>query len=118
MNTSTQETLQSLKADAKRLALLYFEASKYTVAEKSVMLFGALACAVIMLVLGVGVLVFITMSLISLLSEVVPLPLAYLIMALVLVLLALAVYLLRVPLIYNHMARFVSRLFLDPPTHS
>lgn len=118
MNTDTKETLQSLKEEAKHLGKLYLDIAKYTMAEKATMLFSAMGISVVLLALAMGVLVFLTMALVHLLATFLPIAVVYLIMALLLVIIIALIYMMRTPLIHNTVARFVSRLFLDPPSNS
>lgn len=118
MNPESETNTAGWQGDLKRVASLYLEAAKFTAAEKVTILLAALLLWLIILVLGVGVLVLCTLCLIHLLGAVMPLWASYLIMAALFVALIGSIYLARVPLIIDPMARFVSRLFLNPPKNT
>ena len=117
MDSETKQNIQALKTEAKRLGSLYVEVAKLTAAEKATMLMSAIALGIIILALAMGVLVFFTMSLVHTLGSFMPISAVYLLMGLIFILLIALIYSLRTPLIYNPVARFMSRLNLDPPTN-
>lgn len=98
-----------------RLAGLYLDVAKFSAAEKITVLISALTTGLLMLALGMGVLMFCTLCLVHLLARVMPIYIVYIIIAALLAMLAAIIYLMRTSLIVNPVARFVSRLFLNPP---
>ena len=118
MNPETESKFSSWQSEIRRVGALYLEAAKFTAAEKVAILLSALSLWLIVLILATGVLVFCTLCLIHLLGAVLPLWASYLIMAALFMVLIGAVYLARTALIANPVARFVSRLFLNPPKNT
>lgn len=111
---SMEARMNSARHSLRRLATLYLENAKITTAEKLTMFCTAATVGVICLVLGLFALAFITVALIELLALAIPVWASYLIFAGVYCAIIVVLILLREPLITNPIARFLSRLLLEP----
>lgn len=96
-----------------RLAISYV---RLTLAEKLTLLLSAAAMFLIVLLLGAIALLFLLGATAHLLSNAVPMYLAYVIVAAICIVIVLCVYVLRRMLIFDPLARFVSRLIVELPT--
>ncbi|MCH5216565.1 MAG: phage holin family protein [Muribaculaceae bacterium] len=93
--------------------------AKITATEKLTILLSTLSISVIMLVIGAMALFYLSLSLIFSIHNLVGgYHWALLISAGCLLIIGLIVYLLRVKLIFNPIARYLSKLFLDGPTNN
>lgn len=115
MQDDTQNALSSLCGDAKRLGSMYIDLARLTAAEKATALFSVLIVALVVMMLGMVVLVFLTMGIASLLEAYIAPFWSFFIVAGVFILAAVVIYWLRERIIYNPVARFMSRLMLNPP---
>lgn len=115
MNTEPESKFTDIQEEIKRVGGLYLDAARFTAAEKVAVLLSATALGLLLLALGMAALLFCTMCVVHLLAAVIPIYWVYLIMATLFVILIVGIYLLRTMLIINPVARFVSRLFLNPP---
>lgn len=111
---SMEDRMLRASHSLRRLATLYLENAKITTAEKLTMFCTAATVGVICLVLGLFALAFITVAMIELLALAIPVWASYLIFAGVYGAIILTLILLREPLIMNPIARFMSRLLLEP----
>lgn len=111
------EELRRTLANAKEWGKLYVENLKLLSIEKTTVLLSHGAMVVLLLLLGVCAFFFISIALVLLLAQVLPLMWCFLIMGGVYLLLAVVVMLLRRSLFIDPIARFLSRLFLDPLPH-
>ncbi len=116
MQENTHNDISSLCGEAKRLGSMYIDLARLTAAEKATALFSVLAIAILAVMLGMVVLVFLTMGIASLLEAYIAPFWSFFIVAGVFILLAVVLYLFKEKLIFNPVARFMSRLLLDPPT--
>jgi len=115
MQENTHNDIPSLCSDAKKLGAMYLDFARLTAAEKATTLFSMLTIVILAVMLGMVVLVFLIMGIASLLESYIVPFWSYFIVAGVFILLAVVIYLFRDRLIYNPVARFMSRLLLNPP---
>lgn len=101
----------------KQLGSLYVENVKLTAAEKVTALISAVALAIVALVLGLAMFVFLMMGIASLLESYIAPFWSYLIISGIFALIIAIMFIFRVKLVYNPVARFISRLFIEPPTN-
>ncbi len=111
---SIDDRVRSARQSLRRLTELYLENAKITTAEKLTLFCTAATVGVICLVLGLFALAFITVALIELLALAIPVWASYLIFAGIYAVIIIALILLREPLIMNPIARFLSKLLLEP----
>lgn len=109
-----EDRMRSARHSLRRLATLYLENAKITTAEKLTMFCTAATVGVICLVLALFALAFVTVALIELLALAIPVWASYLIFAGIYAVMILTLILLREPLIMNPIARFMSKLLLEP----
>lgn len=110
-------TLSATWQQARAYMLLYARHLKLLSVEKATLLLSGTALAFMLLLLVIIAFFFISVGLILMLSEVIPLMWSFVIMGGVYLLMALLAYLLRRQLFTDPIARFVSRLFIDNPNH-
>ena len=115
MTQNSDNQLVALVGALKRLAILYLDNAKLTASEKATELIGALAVGMIVLLFGILAMVFIVIGLAAWLDGYLAPHWTYLIVAGFVIVLVVAAVLLRKPLIYDPVARFLSKLFLDQP---
>lgn len=113
-NPTMEDRMRSARHSLRRLATLYLENAKITTAEKLTMFCTAATVGVICLVLALFALAFVTVALIELLALAIPVWASYLIFAGIYAVMILTLILLREPLIMNPIARFMSKLLLEP----
>ncbi len=110
---------KSDQADAmtllKRLARLYMSNLRLGLAEKLTLLLSGIATAVIAFVLGLCGLVFVTLSVSSALSSVLPGYWSHLIIGLFYLALIAVVVIFRTYILVNPIARFVSKIIVEKP---
>ena len=111
---SMEDRMRAARHSLRRLIALYLENAKITTAEKLTMFCTAATVGIICLVLGLFALAFITVALIELLALAIPVWASYLIFAGIYCAIILILILLREPLIMNPIARFMSKLLLEP----
>lgn len=87
------------------------EYTKYTVAEKATILASAVAFGAVCLLLGMVVLIMLGLCIEKLFELILSPVLSYLCSAGVVILIILVVFLLRRPLLYDPISRFITRLF-------
>ena len=109
------EEYKQIAAEIKRYITLQVDYSKLTVVEKMVVLLSTAAIAIIIGALAICVLFYLSLSLESYLTQVLGCQWgAYLIVATLYLLLMVVVIALRDKLIVNPIAKFLSKLFLNP----
>lgn len=114
--TQQPESITSSLLDAgKRLAALYIDNAKLTLAEKATQIIAALALCLIGMLLGIVALVFLIIGLATLLENFIEPFWTYFIVGGAFLLIIGLIVIFRVPLVYNPISRFLSRLFLDSP---
>lgn len=110
-----KDDLGSSLANAREYARLYIENLKLASTEKVTVLLANSALAAILAILLLIALFFISMGLVLVLAEAIPLMWCFLIMGGVYILVAAVILAMRRRLIADPISRFLSRLFLDPP---
>ena len=106
---------KELFAEIKKYVTLQVDYTKYTVTEKMVVLLSATATALILGALGFGVLFYLSIALADYLTEVLNCQWgAHAIVAGIYALLLVFVVIMRKPMIVDPIARFLSKLFLNP----
>lgn len=96
----------------KRYVSLNIENVKLSAAEKITLVLSAMAMIMGGVLLGVTLLFFLSLAVVQFIAPYLGMGWAYMIMAGFVALLFIVVYLLRKPLIYNPVARFISRVVL------
>lgn len=97
---------------ARRYLSLNFENFKLAATEKTTLMVSAMLLTLACLLLGVILLFFVSLGVVQFLAPVFGLACSYLIMAAFVAIVGIAIFLLRKPLIYNPVARFISRVLL------
>lgn len=103
-------------SEAKRLVGLEIENARLLATEKLTLLFGRLALVAVCFIVGTTALIFLSMSVADFLLQGLPARWTYLIIAAFYILIIAIAAAFRRQLIIDPIARFVSRVFLDPPT--
>lgn len=103
----------NIKSSLKRIIELYIENAKLTAAEKLTLLISTAVIFLICFIFITIALAFVGIALLNLLELALSPILSAIIMAGLFIVLALLVYLLRVKLIINPTARFISKLIMD-----
>ncbi|MCM1517852.1 MAG: hypothetical protein NC117_04350 [Pseudoflavonifractor sp.] len=114
---TTKESYKSLFASAKRMAMLKFEGFRLGAVDKATVLLSTIALILIAFMLVSAFLLFLAMALTHLLSTVIAIEWAYLVMGTFFLVILLAIYLARRRLIFDPVAKALSRLFLSPENH-
>ncbi len=102
----------------QRLCRLYVSRARLNFAEKLARLFSRVALALIVLILGICVMVFLTLALSAVLTDVLPDYWSYLIIGgfyLIVILLLIA---LRGPILINPITRFISGIIVESPLNN
>lgn len=113
MKGNIPHTVSTVKELLLRLARLYIDNVKLTVAEKLTVVFAAATLLLTLLVLGIFALAFLSGAIVAALSLVLPSWACYLICFGVFVVLIIVIMALRKSIIVNPIARFVSRLVFE-----
>lgn len=109
-------SVASLAQSLKKLGKLYMENARYTAAEKTTILMSATMIFMIVYLLAIIILVFLALGLAEALNAALSPYWVYLAVSGFFSLLVVLLFVLRVKLVYNPVARFISKLFLQPPT--
>ena len=109
------DDLRSSISNMKVWGKLYLENLKLLSIEKSTVLFGHAALAGVLAVLAIIAFFFISLALVFLLAQVLPLMWCFLIMGGVYVIGGIVAIIFRNTLFINPICRFMTRLFLAPP---
>lgn len=104
-----------LQAEVRNLCKLYLEAAKFAAVEKTTMLLAGVGVFMLVALLGLVAFVFLMIGLASLLASYIEPFWSYFIVAGVFIVGIAIVLVLRETMIYNPIARFLSRIFLAPP---
>lgn len=113
---NTSSGLKQLTASVTRMVKLRIEDARLTAAEKLTLLLTALTFYALMIIVGVVALVFVSIGIGHMLSSTISHPMwAYIYIAGFYVLLFVALVVFRQKLIYDPIARFISRLIVEPP---
>lgn len=115
MTQNPDNPISNLVETGKRLASLFMENAKLTVAEKVTQLVGALAVSMIALLFSIVALVFLVIGVATWLEAYIAPFWSYMIVAGVVIILIVGVIVFRKPLVYDPFAKFITRLFLDNP---
>lgn len=111
------ETKKTTIADSiKQLAMLYIDNAKLTTAEKVTMLFSGIALVCGMMFLALIAMIFIAIGITSLLESYIAPFWSYFIIAGVFIVALLVLYFFKEHIIENPIARFISKIILNPPT--
>ena len=106
---------KELFAEIKKYVTLQVDYTKYTVAEKMVVLLSAMATALVLGALAFGVLFYLSIALADYLTDVLQCQWgAHAIVAGIYALLLLVVVIMRKQMIVDPIAKFLSKLFLKP----
>ncbi len=109
------EDIRSSISNMKTWGRLYVENLKLLSIEKGTVLFGHAALAGVLAVLSIIAFFFISLALVFLLAQVLPLMWSFLIMGGVYVIAGILAIVFRNVLFMNPICRFMTRLFLAPP---
>lgn len=115
MTQNTDNNVTSLFQAAKRLAVLYIENAKLTVAEKVTRLMGAIAVCLTALLFGLVAFIFAIIGLATWLQVYIEPFWTYFIVTGAFLLIIVLIVLLRKWLVYNPIAKFMSRLIIENP---
>lgn len=114
-NESGSGDYSALYAMLKRFLKLNIENARLTVAERMTILLSGLTFYMIVILIGVCIMGFLSISLAQLLSESLAEHWAYMIVAGIYAVFILILIALRKPLIINPISRFISQLIVEPP---
>ncbi len=109
------DDLRSSFSNIKTWGKLYLENLKLLSIEKGTVLFGHAALAGVLAVLAVIAFFFISLALVFLLAQVLPLMWSFLIMGGIYIIAGIVAIVFRNALFINPICRFMTRLFLAPP---
>lgn len=115
MTNLNNEELKDSWRSTKEYLKLYIENIRLLSTEKMTILMSKMALAGVLAMLALVAFFFISMGLVFLLGEVLPIMWAFLIMGGVYIVIGLVVVLFNKQLFVDPIARFLSRLFLDEP---
>lgn len=101
----------------QRLCKLYMSKARLDLSEKLARLFSGVALALIVLILGICVMVFMTLALGAILTDVLPDYWSYLIIGGFYVVLIVLIIALRGPILINPITRFISRIIVESPNN-
>lgn len=104
-----------VQAEVKKLCKLYLDAAKFAAVEKTTMLLAGVAMFMLVALLGLVAFVFLMIGLANLLGSFIEPFWSYFIVTGVFLVAIALILLLRETMIYNPIARFLSRIFLTPP---
>lgn len=108
-------SVTSLAETLKKLGKLYMENARYTAAEKTTILISASMIFMVVYLLAIIILVFLVLGLADALNASLSPYWVYLAVSGFFTLLVGLFFILRVKLVYNPVARFISKLFIEAP---
>lgn len=114
-NGNGKNNLQQLIENVKRLITLHLDYARLTATEKLTIILSTMAIYAVVVVFATLSLVFITLGIGHLLATTIAPHFAYLIMAGFYIIALVVLFLLRKQLFVNPIARFLSKLFVNPP---
>lgn len=114
MKTKLTDELKEILSQSKNWIDLEIQYAKLTVAEKFTILMTQLIIGAVALIIGNVILVMLAFSLSELFKLFMAPALAYLSVAGIVALLLLVVFLLRKTLLLNPIAKFITKLFIEP----
>lgn len=115
MTQNTDNNVSSMYQALRRLLVLYIENAKLTVAEKITHLVGAMAVCFIALLFGLVAFIFAVIGLATWLQAYIDPFWSYFIVAGAFILIILVLVIFRKWLIFNPIAKFMSRLIIENP---
>lgn len=113
--TNTKSNLQQLYDNVKRLVVLHLDYARLTATEKLTIIFSTVAIYSLVVIFATLALVFITLGVGHLLATTIAPHFAYLIVAGFYVVSLAVIWFMRKKLFINPIARFISKLFVNPP---
>lgn len=111
------EKKNNLFDSGKKLLSMYIENVKLTSAEKLTVLFSSVALFVTAFVLGIIGMIFISIGLASMLEDYIAPFWSYFIIAAVFLGIVAVLIIFKTQIIVNPIARFISKLLIDPPSN-
>ena len=115
---STRAALGDIVNDVKKLGSLYITKARLASAEKMTILLSSIAFASVLIAVGLILMVFISIGIGHLLASTVEPHMAYLTVAAFYLVLMIVLIFLRRKLFIDPIARFMSRLLIEPPVPS
>lgn len=112
MKSKITDEIKELFSQSVRWATLEMDYLKLTAAEKLSILMGAMIVGGIVMLLLLPFFIMLLFSLVGVFRLFMPAPLAYLSVGGVVMVLIILIFLLRKPLVFNPVARFITRLIL------
>lgn len=113
MKDKVTDEMRSMMAEARRWWHNQVNYVKLTASEKFTILMSALVVGAVCMFIGTIALVIFSFALVELFREFLSPPLAFTCVGGIFVLIIVFVFLLRKPLVYNPIARFITKLILD-----
>lgn len=113
MKESFTRELGEIFSQGRRWAELQVEYTKLTAAEKVTIMTSTFVVGAICMLMGMVVVILLSLSLTDVFKMIMAPALAYLTVSGILILLIILIYVFRGPLIYNPMARYMTRLLLS-----
>ncbi len=114
MKESLTQEIRDIFSQSRRWVELQVEYTKLTATEKVIIMTSAFVVSAICMLLGMVVIILLSMSLTDVFKMFMAPALAYLTVSGILVLLIIMIYIFRKALIYNPIARYMTRLLLAP----
>lgn len=113
---TAKSNVQQLIENIKRLVTLHLDYARLTATEKLTIILSTMAIYALVVIFGTLSLVFITLGVGHLLATTIAPHFAYLIVAGFYVVALAVIFLMRKKLFINPISRFLSKLFVNPPT--
>ncbi len=114
MKESLTQEIRDIFSQSRRWVELQVEYTRLTATEKVIIMTSAFVVSAICMLLGMVVVILLSMSLTDVFKMFMVPALAYLTVSGILVLLIITIYIFRRALIYNPIARYMTRLLLAP----
>lgn len=114
MKESLTQEIRDIFSQSRRWVELQVEYTRLTATEKVIIMTSAFVVSAICMLLGMVVVILLSMSLTDVFKMFMVPALAYLTVSGILVLLIITIYIFRRALIYNPIARYMTRLLLVP----
>lgn len=115
MSETQNNNFHCLVANVKRLIGLELDYARLTAAEKTTVLLSSIAFYAVVVLLGTMLILFISIGVGHLLAETIAPHFAYLFVAAFYLILFILAFIFRRKLFVDPTARFITRLFLNPP---
>lgn len=116
MSENPESKKASIADNIKQLAGLYIENAKLTTTEKLSLLFSGIALFVGVMFLALIAMIFIAIGIASLLESYIAPFWSYFIIAAIFLIAVAVLYFFRSEIVENPIARFISKILLNPPT--